>query len=139
MGKINFSKVLIGGIVGGIALFIVDGIIHMSMFKGMMDAMTASGMFKATDASTLVPQFILSLVIGILGTYTYALARPRLGASYASAVQVAILVGLLIGVYMGGGHMIWMAKDDGMSTLALVSGFLAPAVGTFVGAWVYTD
>lgn len=139
MGKINFTKVILGGIAAGIAMFIVDGLIHMSVFKGMMDAMTTSGMFKAADASTLVPQFVLAVIIGTLGTYTYALARPRLGASYASAVQVAILVGLLIGAHTGGGHMIWMAKDNGMSTLAFVSGFLAPAVGTFVGAWVYTD
>lgn len=139
MGKINFTKVILGGIAAGVAMFIVDGIIHMNMFKSTMDAMTSSGMFKAADASTLVPQFILQVVIGTLGTYTYALARPRLGASYASAIQVAILVGLLIGVHSGGGHMIWMAKDNGMSTIALTSGFLAPAIGTFVGAWIYTD
>lgn len=139
MGKINFTKVILGGIAAGVAMFIVDGFIHMGMFKGMMDAMTSSGMFKAADASTLVPQFVLAVIIGTLGTYTYALARPRLGASYASAIQVSILVGLLIGLHSGAGHMIWLAKDSGISTIAFVSGFLAPAIGTFVGAWIYTD
>ena len=138
MGKINLSKVILGGIIGGVAYFFAGYLVHMVLFKSASEAMMSSGMMKAASASTLVPAFILGAIISTLGTYTYALARPRLGASYASAFQVALLVGLLIGIFHGGSAMIWMANSD-MSTMGFVAGLIMPAVGTFVGAWVYTE
>ena len=140
MGKINLGKVLIGGIAGGIVGFILGGVIHMGLFKAASDAMVSSGMCKAATNDVLAMEFVRCALLAILGTYTYALARPRLGASVASAVQVSLLVAVIVALSGWVGMMIWssMPMAGDMMNLHLIASVI-PFVATFVGAWIYKD
>ncbi len=88
----------------------------------------------------LAMEFARCALLAILGTYTYALARPRLGASVASAIQVSLLVAVIVALSGWVGMMIWSASPmcGDMLNLNLVASII-PFVATFVGAWIYKD
>ena len=140
MGKINLSKVILGGIGAGIAAFVTGFVVWGILMKTASAAMVAAGVMVAPTKHIFVYALILNVIEGILGTYAYALARPRLGASYGSALHVALYVGVFAAVLSGGGMLIWspplMAQ---YACTYMVSGFAVMTVATFVGAWIYTD
>lgn len=139
MEKINDIRIILGGIVGGVVAFIVDSILNGVVFGKNWEAFIAQGLCKPATARTLLPEFALVLLISLIGTYTYALARPRLGAGAKSALRVASVVGFLVGIPSAVGMFIWSPMAPQMGWMLMVSGLVVSAVGTFVGAWVYKE
>lgn len=139
MGTINRQRLLLGGLVGGIAAFIVDGILNGVLFKGIWEAGVTQGLYRGASAGTLTAEFIIVAVTALLGTYLYALARTQLGASPKSGATVAATVGLMNAVFCGGGMMVWSTAPAVAGSAMVACSFVIPAVGTFVGAWVYRE
>jgi hypothetical protein len=92
MGKINMSRLILGGIVAGIVAdalgYLVDGV--------MLAPRWAEGM-KALGHSEFSPnQWIwfnlLGLVGGIVAVWIYAAIRPRFGAGPRTAIYAGLAV-----------------------------------------------
>ena len=96
MGKINLSRVILGGIVAGIVYDILDFLIDNLWLGGRW----ASG-FKVLGRSGTVTQgqavefSLIGIAGGILAVWLYAAIRPRFGAGVRTAVRAGIAVWLL--------------------------------------------
>jgi hypothetical protein len=97
MGKINLKKVLIGGLVAGVVLNIIDGVLFGVVLKDQMAAaMVALG--KQPISNAQMPWFIvLDFVAGGFLVWLYAAIRPRFGAGMATAVKAGLAVWFLAG------------------------------------------
>lgn len=104
MGKINMQKVLIGGLIAGVVLNIIDGVLYGVILKGQMAAaMQALGKPAMTNAQ--MPWFIvLDFVAGIFLVWLYAAIRPRFGAGPGTAATAGLagwfIAGLLGTLFM---------------------------------------
>src|SRR3989442_5904802 len=89
MGKINMQKVLVGGLIAGVFLNIVDYVQFGVVLKDQMAAaMQALGKPAMTNAQ--IPWFVvLDFVLGIFLVWLYAAVRPRFGAGPATAAKAA--------------------------------------------------
>jgi len=98
MGKINLQKVVIGGLVAGVVLNIIDGVLFGVVLKDQMAAaMTALGKQPMTNAQ--MPWFVaLDFVAGGFLVWLYAALRPRFGAGPATAVKAGLAVWFLAGL-----------------------------------------
>src|SRR5437588_13029885 len=93
MGRINWGRVVVGGLLAGVVLNIVDSVFFGVMMKqDIAAAMQALG--KQPGAmDRLVPLFVvLDFVTGIGLLWVYAAIRPRFGAGAKTAVIVGVAV-----------------------------------------------
>lgn len=104
MGKINMPKVVIGGLVAGFVLNVVDYVMFGVVFKDQMAAaMQALG--KPPMSNAQIPWFVaLDFVAGISLVWLYAAVRPRFGAGPGTAAKAGVagwfFAGLLPTLFM---------------------------------------
>ncbi len=133
MGKINLQKVIIGGLVAGVVLNVVDYVLYGVVLKDQMAAaMTSLNRQPVTNAQ--IPWFVvLDLVTGVFLVWLYAAIRPRFGPGPGTAVKAGLalwfVAGLLGNLYMW--PMNIMPHNMLLTTMAvmLVSCPLACAIG----------
>ena len=90
MGKINLKGVIIGGLVAGVVLNIVDYILFGVLLKNDMAA-AMQALNKPPMADSRIPWFvILDFLYGIFLVWLYAAIRPRFGAGPATAVKAGL-------------------------------------------------
>src|SRR5205809_3003061 len=100
MGKINMQKVLVGGLVAGLFLNIVDYVQFGVVLKDQMAA-AMQAVNKPAMSNAQIPYFVvLDFVAGIFLVWLYAAIRPRFGAGPVTAAKAGIaawVVGGLLG------------------------------------------
>lgn len=97
MNRINVKGVIIGGIVAGLVLNVVDYVLYgVWLAPDMAAALQAAG---KRPIDSLIPLFILlDFVYGIALVQLYAAIRPRFGPGPGTAVKAGIYVWVLIGL-----------------------------------------
>ena len=94
MGKINLSRVILGGVVAGIVIDVCEGILNGVILKQQWAAVFAS-LGKASDTLSvkqIVAFNVWGLVAGIITVWLYAGLRAR----YGPGPRTAILAGLTV-------------------------------------------
>jgi hypothetical protein len=89
MGKINFARVFLGGLLAGLILNIFEYVLNGVVFASEWDAfMKVLGRQMRPGA---IPFFIVgAFVSGIGVVWLYAVARPRLGAGPKTAALTGV-------------------------------------------------
>lgn len=96
MGKINGGRVVIGGLVAAVVIFLSHILFHVVFGERMMAAFDAILMHPMMqNTRTQVTFIVLMVVQGFLMVWLYAVARPRLGAGPRTAVAIGIVTGAL--------------------------------------------
>ena len=88
MSKINWGRVLLGGVVAGLVIDVVEYVLNTYVLGSEMAAVTDRLGIKMISGA--VPVFLaLGIVMGIAAIWLYAAARPRYGASAKTAAITA--------------------------------------------------
>ena len=141
MGKINATRVLLGGLLAGLVINISEwfwnGVVFM---KDMQDAMAATLKNPVSMGGSFVAIMVLwGFLIGILAVWVYAAVRPRFGAGPKTALRTALMLWLLIYVQV----TISFAPMGIIPTRIMLFGLLTSLVeiilATLLGAWVYKE
>ncbi|HEV2670315.1 MAG TPA: hypothetical protein VGU74_04440 [Gemmatimonadales bacterium] len=133
MGKINMQKVLIGGLIAGVVLNVIDFVVFGVVLKAQMAAaMQALGKPPMTNAQ--VPWFVfLDFVAGIGLVWLYAAMRPRYGAGPGTAAKTGVagwfFAVLLPTLFMWPMHLMPNNVTILTSVVALVEWPIAAVVG----------
>ena len=99
MGKINFARVLIGGLVAGLILNIGEWILNgMILAKEMKDFFQKCG-FPEPGTNFMVIAVVITFVLGIVIVLIYAAIRPRFGAGPKTAIIAALFAWFGVYVY----------------------------------------
>lgn len=104
MGKIDMKSLLIGGVIAGVVLNVVDFVMFGVVLKDDMAAAMAA-LNKPAMTNAQIPWFVfLDFVAGVFLVWLYAAMRPRFGAGPATAVKAGIagwfLGSLLVTLFM---------------------------------------
>jgi uncharacterized membrane protein YcfT len=98
MGRINLKGVIVGGLVAGLVLNVVD-----YLFWGVIYAQDFDAALKAIGrppAEAFIPLWVvLDFLYGIALVYVYAAIRPRFGAGVGTAVRAGLIVWVFIGLF----------------------------------------
>ena len=96
MGKMNVGRIVLGGVVAGVLLFVLDGVVHGVLLKGAWtDVMAALGRKPGETSSGFATFAVYDLGKGLLTALVYAAIRPRFGAGPATAGGAGLLTWLL--------------------------------------------
>lgn len=139
MGRINYTRVLLGGLLAGVVVniseFLLYGVILMEQMQAMMEA---AGL---TEASWAMVGYVLSaFVLGLVVVWIYAAIRPRFGPGW----KTAVIAGAAVWVASYAIPTVWMgamglAYGTGTTLMALVWGFAEIALAGVAGGWLYQE
>jgi hypothetical protein len=140
MGKINWRSVILGGLLAGVVLNIVDWLVYGVWLKSDLGtAMQALGKDPASMDSAIPLWVALDFVYGIGLLWMYAAIRPRFGAG----PQTAVIAGLAVWFFIGLLHAISEAPmgfmPQRLMTIGTVVALVSIPVATVVGAYIYKE
>ncbi len=140
MGNINWGRVLLGGIVAGVVVNVVEFTLHAVILDpDWRAAMAALGRPMDESTGAMMIYVGLGFLTGILAVCYYAAIRPRFGAGVQTAVRAGIGVWLLaylvptIGMVPSGlfpNRLLWLPVAVALVELPLA---------TMAGAWLYKE
>jgi hypothetical protein len=139
---INTKKVLIGGIVAGVVMNVIDFVVNMyilgARMKAESDAFKPGMADQMNSTSTMVSYVIMDLALGILLVWTYAAIRPRFGPGLKTATYAAVLFWLLAGIFLSGYLHMGMMSQGLWWTFAFL-GLVNFLVSAWAGAKFYSE
>lgn len=139
MGKINLKGVIIGGLVAGVVLNVVDFLLFGVILKDQMAAMMAAMGKPAVSTNQMIWYTFLDFLYGIFLVWLYAAIRPRFGAGPGTAVKAGLVSWVVAGLF----HALFeapmgMMPQNIMIVVTLVALVQQP-LATVVGARFYTE
>ena len=139
MGKINMMKVLVGGLIAGLVLNVIDTVLFGFVLKDQMAAAMAS-INRPAMTNAQIPWFVfLDFVAGIFLVWLYAAIRPRFGAGPATAAKAGLaawfLGNLLVTMFMWPQHLM----STNLTIITMVAALIEWPVACVIGAKFYTE
>jgi hypothetical protein len=139
MGRIDLSRVILGGVVAGIIInvfeFVLNGIVLADRWTNLMTSINRPPL----GTVHVIAFNLLGFARGIAAVWTYAAIRPRFGAGPKTAVSAALLT--WITAYVLGNATLTITSIFSMSmtlTLAIVA-LVQIIVATVAGAYFYKE
>ncbi len=130
MAKINWGRVLLGGLLAGAVLFALELV---------YDAVSTGQLEVARKALGQILAYVLTFGVGLAAVWLYAAARPRFGPGPKTAALAGFAY-WVIGYVLP--SLAWGSMAQVPSrTLVLTLLWTLPeiVIATLVGAWVYNE
>jgi len=140
MGRINWGRVLLGGIVAGLVLNVSEYILNdVVLREDMQAAMEALGRSGPEAGGNVVVWILYGFVVGIAAVWLYAAIRPRFGPGAGTAVLAGLAVWVL-DYLLGTVAMLNLGLfPRGLLMIGLIWGLVEILIASVAGAWVYRE
>jgi hypothetical protein len=140
MGKMNWGRIILGGLVAGLVFNVIDYLLNgVVLVADWNSAMTHLNRVKTNPAGDMALLVVMDFVLGLAAIWLYAAIRPR----FKPGPRTALIAGLGLWVmsYLASAlenqaFHLYTARLD-LSVLGV--GLVAALVATLVGAWLYKE
>jgi hypothetical protein len=139
MGKINLQKVLIGGLIAGVVLNVVDYVLYGVILKAQMDAAMQALNKPPIGASAIGVFVALDFVVGVFLVWLYAAIRPRYGAGPATAVKAGLAAWFLGGLVQAAAMWPMAIMPHNLTVISTAVMLVEFPLATLVGAKFYLE
>lgn len=139
MGRINWGRVVLGGLAAGIvmnAFWVANGLLLMEEWQAVMER---SGQPVEGEGAVALLHVLLPFVGGIMAVWFYAAARPRFGPGPKTAALIGF-ANWLVGYAVPG--LAWgttVAFPPRLLAIWIVWALPGVVVATLAGAWLYKE
>lgn len=140
MGKINGGRVVLGGIVAGVIINVVEGVMNGVILQPQWSAAaTAIGRSGTMSTKQIVAFNVWGFAAGIIAIWLYAAIRPRFGAGARTAMTAGAAVWFL--AYAMANAMMAFLHIYPLGLLVTVTavGLLEVLTATTLGAHFYKE
>ena len=140
MGKTNWNRVFLGGLLAGIVI-IVLGFVTYAIYleKLWTPAMEALGLSTQMSVGLYIYAVVMSLIVGILAIWLYSAIRPRYGAGVKTALIAGIAFWVLSGLLTYISFDVMGIFPTKLLVVDGLTGLVIMVVATLVGACVYKE
>ncbi len=139
MGKINWGRVVLGGLLAGLVLNIIDWLVYgVWLADDFEAAMQALGL-GTIPAGMMGLYVVWDFVLGIFVVWLYAAIRPRYGAGPKTAVLAGLAVWFLVGFMHAVGEAPMGLFPMRLYVIGVVVGAVALALAGLAGGWLYQE
>jgi hypothetical protein len=141
MGKINWTRVFIGGLVAGVVVNVLwFGAWAQFVRRGWSAALEAAGRPLPETFGTTVLMVVVGFLLGFTLVWLYAAIRPRYGAGPKTAVVAGVAAWIFLGVIpdVALGSMLRLIPAR-LWAIDVVETLVVTVVAALLGAWVYKE
>lgn len=138
---VNIKKVVVGGVVAGIILNVVDfasNYVLGAQMKADAEAFKPGITEQMMQGPAIVSYVIMDLALGIAIVWTYAAIRPRFGPGPRTAIYAALLFWLLGLIFNSGYRQMGMMSSGLWWTFAIIW-LVSFSVAAWAGAAIYSE
>jgi multisubunit Na+/H+ antiporter MnhB subunit len=131
VGKIDYGRILIGGIVAGL-IFLGFDVLGFMLMNMDMDAWLAQ---HSLHQPPMWVFYVTDILFGFLAVWLYAVIRPRFGPGWKTAGIAALFMWLCFSLAYFSFHMMGLFTQGDYMMMAgwwLVGVFVATLVGAFL-------
>lgn len=142
MTEINFGRLVIGGLIASILLFLSDGFLHEQVFKQYWEYVyqgLGAQPPESSHAMAMVYFFIFELGRGFGAIFIYALMRPFHGPGPKTAVLAAIAAWLAFSVTAPAEFIPLGFYSRRLWIMVAGAQLVTSIVANVVAAWIYRD
>jgi hypothetical protein len=139
MGRINYGRVVIGGLVAGVVMNIGEIVLNTQIvMKDWEDAMRAIG--KAPMGNAAISVFIvLMFALGLLSIWLYAAIRPRFGPGPKTALCAGLAVWALSYAFPSISGIPMEVFPTRLFVISSIWGLVEAPLATLAGAYFYKE
>ena len=138
MGKINWARVVLGGLVAGFIINIFEYVLNAVVFaKEMEEAVSALGRQLGPDQIAVF--IVWGFLVGIFAVWLYAAIRPRYGAGAGTSLCAGAAVWDLGYLLAAATPFVLKLFPPRLMMIGLAVGLVEVLVGTLAGAWLYRE
>ncbi|MFN7945663.1 MAG: hypothetical protein U0Z53_09940 [Blastocatellia bacterium] len=139
MEKINWSRVLLGGLLAGLVMNTGEFVLNGVLFTKEIEEATRKLSLPAPGGDFIAKAVVMMFIVGIIAVFIYAAIRPRFGAGPKTGIVAGLLVWLLAFVYPALMNTMMGIFPLRLTVIGLVWGLVEVTVATVTGAWLYRD
>lgn len=140
MGKINWARVFLGGLLAGVVMIIL-GFACFGLFleKRWDAALKVLGYQAPTSAGFYVWAVVSSLIAGILAVWLYSAIRPRYGAGAKTAVCAGLAFWVFTSLFPNSGFGAMGLFPASLMVIDSLTSLIIYVVAILLGAWIYKE
>lgn len=136
----NYKRILIGGIVAGLIINILNLLVFLLFTKEKYASLQAKGFFAPSPRLPFAPLWILGMfIMGILLAWFYAVSRPRLGAGPKTALLVSFIISLMVHTPYNFAEASFAITGRYLPLVHMVSGIIIFVIAGYVAGWIYQE
>ncbi len=139
MSKINFGRVLLGGIVAGLLINVGEVVLNGIILRPHIEAdLKRMGLTPPGTGFGLLAVG-LTFIFGILAVLLYAMIRSRLGPGPKTALILALVLWFCLYAYCGTINMLLISVPPKIILMILGWGLIEYPLGILAGAALYKE
>lgn len=141
MGKINYGRLILGGVVAGLIGDILDWFVDgVWLAPRWTDGMKALNHPAILSARQIVWFDLIGIAGGLAAIWIYASIRPRFGPGVRTAVYAGVVTWILTCLLPNAGFMyVTGLFGHRLTVYTTLGGLVEIVVGTIVGAALYKE
>ena len=139
MGKINITRVLLGGLIAGLVICFGEYILGWLIFGGQWaEVLTeaGTGQFGGGQEAALA---IVAILYGIALVWIYAAIRPRFGPGPKTAVVAGLAMWVVAWLLVSAYLVVIGVYPVGLLIAATVWALFELPIAAIAGAWLYQE
>src|SRR5579871_485635 len=137
MSKINFGRVILGGIIAGIIIDVVEYVLNAIVLSDRWNAIMSAHNLPPFTTTAIIVFNIIGLITGIAAVWTYAAIRPRFGEGPGTAVIAALLIWVVGYLLADAGNAVVGLYSVSITVIMVSVGLVEIVVATLAGAFIY--
>ena len=139
MGRINFARVLVGGLFAGVIINASEYVLNEMVVREQMEAALAALNKPPVDPSMIIWFVILSFGFGFILVWTYAAIRPRFGPGVKTALCASLLCWGLGYLFPNLFFIVMNLFPRSLMIFTTIWGLVEVVIAGIAGAWAYTE
>lgn len=140
MGKINWIRIVLGGLLAGVIIDVVESIENgVILADAWSTALVALGRPAQISLFGLALFNLWGLGIGIMAVWTYSAIRPRFGPGPKTAIIAAVATWIVGGALAGVFPVATGTAPKRLMAITAAVGLAEMVVATLAGAYLYKE
>ena len=139
MQPVNARRVLMGGLLAGLAMNVGHGLAEGLGMRGEMERTLGRLALPPLTGSAMVAMAASAFVIGVIAVWLYAALRPRYGAGPGTAARAGFAVWLLGCLLPHVSLLACGVLQPRLFTMSVVSDLIVVPLATLLGGWLYRE
>jgi len=137
--RINFKRVLLGGLIAGLILNLGEALLNEVFLVEQMEETARRLHIERPGSAFIAVAALLTLALGIMIVLLYALIKVRVGAGLKSAVLAGVIVWFTVYVYTGILTGIAIALSPMLIVAGIGWGLVEYVLAAIVGSAFYKE
>jgi hypothetical protein len=139
MGRINYGRVVIGGLLAGLVISVGEYLLNEIVFAEQMAGVMTNLGLSAPGGQQIAALVVMTFIVGIALVWVYAAIRPRFGAGVKTAIIAGVVTWLLNFCLPNAIFTIIGVFPTDLAVIGCAWGLVEVLLASVAGAWLYKE